>query len=698
MALLRFYNPGGISKNIVTDYAAVGDGVTNDAPSFASFNSAFQSETQQVRLRVPAGDYIFSTNVAQFFCRGIDKVLVYGDGQDVSILNRQAAVSPLFVAGIGQLTGQTQTLYINTVSSGATSLFASTPSHAGRLTAGDYIMVSCGDTQGIFGKDYGFPTNAQRFDIGLRVVSRDTTTGEIVVDRPITNDYISTWPVTYNGSSGGNNQGGPGTIHLLHSSWNTESEWRDLNISQPGAVNDINAYTVGRSVTLRRVTCHAYYSVSPTQSGTVSYIDCTLSGQIEVDKIIERFNVWGGTVNKLYILSSSLKDLDVQDATVTYIAGTPLRTNIDGGTISQLQLGAGGFGYSESTTIGATKATVISQLSPGGLQRSLKGFTVSAGVFRYLKKVAVSGVADNGSGKAQLTVTSTADLETGQILNASGVFNSGGLNIDYQITVVDGTHIDLLGLNFSSGMGTGGGQMAMTVASWGIPGARVMFASRYENEGMFTVTDIYEDATYAYVATDWSGAMPTPISPTTTMNISTHPCPSLNSINASGCREIVDYSQPAARNRPVYEYSKRTYVGATVDATGDRILLTSTADINQKVRMWGEIVSIKINVLTEYTGAGGLSFLLTESNNWPMMRADRSVVNLAATINLRVPGERIITPSGNTGAQSGDTLPTLAAGDRLMGLPNSAPKITANVSANGAGPIFTVEIICDQGF
>jgi hypothetical protein len=57
--------------------------------------------------------------------------------------------------------------------------------------------------------------------------------------------------------------------------------------------------------------------------------------------------------------------------------------------------------------------------------------------------VTISGAADNGSGKTRLTVESSANFATGQF------FYFGG-NGAQQITVIDGTHIDLTGLAFGS--------------------------------------------------------------------------------------------------------------------------------------------------------------------------------------------------------------------------------------------------------
>jgi hypothetical protein len=61
--------------------------------------------------------------------------------------------------------------------------------------------------------------------------------------------------------------------------------------------------------------------------------------------------------------------------------------------------------------------------------------------------VTISAAADNGSGKTRLTVESSANFATGQ-------FFYFGANGAQQITVIDGTHVDLTGLAFVSYVAT----------------------------------------------------------------------------------------------------------------------------------------------------------------------------------------------------------------------------------------------------
>jgi hypothetical protein len=70
--------------------------------------------------------------------------------------------------------------------------------------------------------------------------------------------------------------------------------------------------------------------------------------------------------------------------------------------------------------------------------------------------IAVTGAADNGSGKVRLTVTSTATLTTGQIKDIAAVTGTTEANGTFAITVIDGTHIDLTTVAFANAYVSGG--------------------------------------------------------------------------------------------------------------------------------------------------------------------------------------------------------------------------------------------------
>ena len=68
----------------------------------------------------------------------------------------------------------------------------------------------------------------------------------------------------------------------------------------------------------------------------------------------------------------------------------------------------------------------------------------------------ITGTADNGSGEVRLTVGSTSGWATGNYKTISGVEGTTEANGTWEITVVDGTHIDLNGSVFANAYDSGG--------------------------------------------------------------------------------------------------------------------------------------------------------------------------------------------------------------------------------------------------
>jgi hypothetical protein len=83
--------------------------------------------------------------------------------------------------------------------------------------------------------------------------------------------------------------------------------------------------------------------------------------------------------------------------------------------------------------------------------------------------LAITGAANNGSGLIRISVASTATLATGQIVSISGVVGTVEANAEkWKVTVIDGTHFDLVGSVFTnayvSGGVVGGSLDAMTLS------------------------------------------------------------------------------------------------------------------------------------------------------------------------------------------------------------------------------------------
>lgn len=87
--------------------------------------------------------------------------------------------------------------------------------------------------------------------------------------------------------------------------------------------------------------------------------------------------------------------------------------------------------------------------------------------------ISVTGAANNGSGLVRLTVTSTATLVTGDVVMVRGVTGTVEANNTpltfpvWTITVIDGTHIDLVSSTFSNAYISGGVVVSAIIAATG---------------------------------------------------------------------------------------------------------------------------------------------------------------------------------------------------------------------------------------
>src|SRR5262249_39722203 len=82
-------SPTFVAKNIVTDFGAACNGVTDDASAFVAFNSWARTQTLQVHLTIPSGSVCtFLTGQAFWWAAGIKNLLVIGYGATLTNNNQ----------------------------------------------------------------------------------------------------------------------------------------------------------------------------------------------------------------------------------------------------------------------------------------------------------------------------------------------------------------------------------------------------------------------------------------------------------------------------------------------------------------------------------------------------------------------------------------------------------------------------------
>ena len=144
----------------------------------------------------------------------------------------------------------------------------------------------------------------------------------------------------------------------------------------------------------------------------------------------------------------------------------------------------------------------------------------------------------------------------------------------------------------------------------------------------------------------------------------------------------------APAQAPLYSYAKQTYTPVSAAGNLDAHLI------------WGKLTSLTINV-TAACAAAGTCVLnpLGQFHYYTVKISDGTKFDYIPVINLKQPGERIITVAGVTcdgvpGSCSGDSaLDYSAQGDLWFG--NSVNPFMG--STHTSAPTFSIEVVSDQG-
>lgn len=246
--------------------------------------------------------------------------------------------------------------------------------------------------------------------------------------------------------------------------------------------------------------------------------------------------------------------------------------------------------------------------------------------------------------------------------------NDAGVNIG--TTMTNGT----LAIPMTQGQGA---------LRWAVPGTQAFFAGRYTAMFPFTVVDVTQDAVNTYVKTNLTGGFPAVQSTSGGVNIHVQPVPKMTCTNCTGDLTTLDATQASA-GAPLHSYSKRTYSGALSGAPN-------------YFQQWGKLVSVKINVTKPYTGTKPtLAMEALGQFGVFVLNPDSSIVRVNPTVNLKVAGQRVITPAGVSGTQAGDVITPLGA----VWFPGSVGAFIPDITAEDPSvwPSATVEIITDQSF
>jgi hypothetical protein len=211
---------------------------------------------------------------------------------------------------------------------------------------------------------------------------------------------------------------------------------------------------------------------------------------------------------------------------------------------------------------------------------------------------------------------------------------------------------------------------------WAVPGANMLWQGAFFQEPpAFQVLDVTADDTNTYVHTSLSGGFPPAPTYQGQLAVSSHPAPKFTCTNCTGSAFAIGVSQAPA-GAPLGSYFQWTL---------DQNHVAAPAWV------FGTLSSITFNVTKAYAGSGSPSVNLDGPF---VINPDGSTVSIwNPAVNPKIAGIRTVTPTGVTGAQSGDSLNSPGASWLLSN------QITAQFGSSvaGDGVSVTVQITTNQG-
>ena len=704
-----------ITKNIVTDYAADSTGVTNAAPKFYS-NLKPDMAGQDCTLTIPAGTYRMGSHTNGFYwSTGMTSLTVNGTGaslvQDVAD-SGGVALGALNMGQVGIDDAAGKSARVQTVSAGATSVTLTTASasagHISRATVGNWMAVASWDIQGLFQSAYGWPPNHHFIDfVQITSIVGDTIN---FAGQPLLHTHSSQWPELNRGSAFEGDNGGPATVYFLNADFGNTKVINGLTVT-----NDNLIKCEGLDFTFNGGVSTSY-PIYPSVNKTFRAIghDASAAQSVEHDKYIDTCIVQGGSYTQWECQSSSTRLLTFDGISFSSnLNGTVRNTVVNNCTIANA-LNIGPTRYGRGETFSATNTSIGGAIS-GGLSLYNSGSdpqitdmcTMVNGLITAplcQGTTLLNAMPPDPSGRTRLfwvngpkyfgsfgILSVTADTWPA-VDNQTVVTNVTCTSGSNSITISTNSFVagDVRKVLIIPGAGAGGQSLKTMITGVAAFSAGTQVITVLDNAGTSLVASsktIQWGTCNAYIQTDQSGGFPSQASfyPTGRLSLFAPPARYVSFDNCTGSALAVDLSQAAARNRPLWSYTKRTYDGTTFGVTAPDLTI------------YGNVVSIKINVTKAYTGVQGtFNVGFSQFDNLAVAVNKTSMSTYGPRVNLKITGERVITVGSTTGAQSGDSGLDISSPSWIA----SAMKISTNQDITGESsalwPSFTVEIITDQ--
>jgi hypothetical protein len=275
----------------ISDFGAVGDGVTDDTAAFLAFQSwaiSLPSDTMVVLDFDRGAHYMVSDprwpqNIPNLTVNGNGAILQNNAAAAAVLLNKQLLITAW---GLNNVTSWpapgplVNNYLLNTTTPGVASVTTSTAANAGNFTAGETVLIASWNTQFA-----GFPPNYKFFEY-KKVVSVNAGTGVVTLDSPIQYTHQSNFPFLSSSSTGE----GRATIFKLEqaSLWDIDHTYNNIVFKANAVPVTFDCvYMTGKNV--KMVGCTSPYFL-PTIAGTTHLQNClqTAENQVstEIDKLI----------------------------------------------------------------------------------------------------------------------------------------------------------------------------------------------------------------------------------------------------------------------------------------------------------------------------------------------------------------------------------------------------------------------------
>lgn len=697
----------------------------DDAQKFADFNTAalaWQAAHAPglIELDLPAGGRTcpFLSALGKFWTFGIKKMRVVMNG--ATITNGGTGDPGFFLGGAGidvdTLSGglPANSSPTATVTAGSSCVTLSTPAQASRFSVGDLSEMSGYDQQGIFLSSFGSPPNWAFFEY-VQIASSNAGTGQVCFAAPLKYGYKSTWPL-YDAR-----EGGPATLWVLPSSWNTEQEFIGGTISQTHQ----NTYARGRLIKFTSITFPGAVGWTPSQNGTAICDGCaydTSNSDIEVDKLISSLTFRNSPLHKISFQSANDVFVFDNSSTTEFMAGTAKNTTITNSSIAKMNPGPLTYGFSNLSI----SNTAIPFWQLGGYTVSGAGFNANGGP--------PNGVQNDFTMSGGVIFVPITNGAQNWAIPGANLFWAGQYSVEsqaFQVTDVDvdnawpppdhqtatailtiasgskdltsGTALwsagDLNKALIVVGAGNGGGRLLTKISSF-VSSTHVTTQVSATTTLSGVSTQVEWGTSNTRIHTSLAGGFPSlPLGAGSQLGIRMHPAPIFTCATCTGSPESLAYSLAPA-GTPLYSFWSQTYNGS----------LGTTAQ--PTIEQWGNWTSVGMNVTATFSGAAS-SFFLSQFNNWDLIKSDNSVAswNSAASglaVDAKIAGNRVVTRSGVTcnglagtcgGGDAGLSAPD-ATLSLFTGMSHSGPAYfpSASASCPGAGcPSVTLTIQTDQG-